>query len=146
MFNAEEQVKRLFISTDNSDWDTLNEIFNEEVELDYHSMNGIPSTVLNKKEIIASWKGLLLGFDHTHHQIGNTVSKENDNEATVYTYGTAHHYLEDAGDLWVVVGSYDFNLKKENNNWKVTTMKFNYKFQYGNSNLIEKAMNNVKEK
>ena len=43
------------------------------------------------------------------------------------------------------LGSYDFDLKKSGDQWKITSMKFNYKYQEGNTSLPEKAIKNAKE-
>jgi len=140
-------VTNLFISTDQGNWDELKEIFDSQVNLDYSSMTGNPAAILTADEIIASWRSILPGFESTHHQMGNMLSKIEGEEARVFCYGTASHYLNDElGNLWVVVGSYDFDLSKdENNKWKVKSMKFNFKYQDGNLSLPTKAINILKD-
>lgn len=145
MNSAKDVVIQLFISTYQKAWDDVKETFSNEVLLDYSSMNGNPATRLSPKQIIEAWKGILPGFSHTHHQLGNFQIREEANSAFVFCYGTASHYLEDdGGNLWTVVGSYDFELKKEEGNWKISTMKFNFKYQSGNTNLPQKAIENSK--
>ena len=144
MFTPTDQVKRLFIATDNNDYNTVLDIFDTEVELDYSSLSGQPSAVLPKETITTSWKSILPGFTHTHHQIGNIITYQEEENASIFCYGTATHYLEHVdGNIWTVVGSYDFDLVKKET-WVITSMKFNFKYQDGNTNLPAIATTNVK--
>ncbi len=141
----QETVTRVFVNTDQQNWNGVEAQFATEVILDYESMTGNPANKLNPTEITSTWKTVLPGFESTHHQIGNFLISANNDSARVFCYGTATHYLEDEnGSVWTVVGSYDFDLKKAGDNWKITSMRFNYKYQEGNGALIEKAIENVK--
>lgn len=145
MKSIEMQVKRLFIATDARDWESLKTIFADEVELDYSSMNGQPAACIKAEDILAGWQTILPGFTHTHHQIGNMISTSRGDEASVFCYGTATHYLENEQDsIWTVVGSYDFDLKEITGRWVVTKMKFNFKYQEGNTNLPQLAIEALK--
>ncbi|CAM1343454.1 nuclear transport factor 2 family protein [Tenacibaculum amylolyticum] len=141
----EQVVTKVFINTDNRNWEGVQAQFGPKVLLDYASMSGNPAAELTPKAITDAWKTVLPGFTSTHHQIGNFITEVNGTKAHVFCYGTATHYLEDeAGNVWTVVGSYDFNVEQIEGNWKVTSMKFNYKYQDGNSGLIQKAIENAK--
>lgn len=142
MMNPEQIVTGLFIATDERNWQQVESSFSDEVLLDYSSMNGNPASKLTPNQIITAWKGILPGFEHTHHQLGNFRSSVEGNKAEVFCYGTASHYLNDAeGNLWIVVGTYDFELEqKQDDHWKITSMKFNFKYQDGNTSLPAKAM------
>lgn len=145
MENINEKITQLFVACDNRDWHNVEAIFAEQVELDYSSMNGNPAVTLSPQQITDSWKTVLPGFTHTHHQLGNFIGKENGKSAEVFCYGTATHYLEHAeGNIWTVVGSYNFELKKDGKNWRVAKMKFNLKYMDGNLNLPQAAMEKVK--
>lgn len=140
-----EQVNRtitqLFIATDERNWEDVKAIFATNVLLDYSSMNGNPAASLTPTEITTAWKGILPGFEATHHQIGNLITQVSGNKAKVYCYGTATHFLKDvSGNIWTVVGSYNFELKKVKAHWKITAMKFNFKYQDGNTSLPQKAI------
>lgn len=146
MKNANETVIRLFNATDQRDWNAVKETFSTKVLLDYSSMTGNPATDLSPEQIVAAWQGILPGFEYTHHQLGNFETTIDRDKATVFCYGTADHYLSDKdGNLWTVVGSYDFDLLKDSSGtWKIAGMKFNFKYQYGNTVLPQKAMNKLK--
>ncbi len=142
MDKALQTVTDLFIATDQRDWEKVESCFATEVILDYSSMTGNPAGSLRPKQIINAWQGILPGFESTHHQIGNLVISENGKGAHVFCYGTASHYLSDPqGNVWIVVGSYDFDLIEEKTGWKISTMKFNFKYQDGNTELPSKAIN-----
>ncbi|OSY88587.1 hypothetical protein WH52_05870 [Tenacibaculum holothuriorum] len=135
----------MFVNSDKRNWNTVEAQFAPKVNLDYSSMTGNPATEVSPEEITTGWKTVLPGFTYTHHQIGNFITEINDTKAHSFCYGTATHYIEDEnGSVWTVVGSYDFDLEKKDNNWKITSMTFNYKYQDGNGKLIEKAIENVK--
>ncbi|MDN5217278.1 nuclear transport factor 2 family protein [Fulvivirgaceae bacterium BMA12] len=148
MKNPNDVVTKLFISTDQRNWSEVEKCFAEEVVLDYSSMTGNPAGTLTPSEIVSAWKGILPGFEHTHHQVGNFVTSQNGDKAQVFCYGTATHFLEDeAGNVWTVVGSYDFELAQTSKDaWQVSRMKFNFKYQNGNTSLHEKAIQRVNNK
>lgn len=147
MIEINQVVAQLFVATDQKDWQAVEACFAEKVELDYSSMSGIPASSLTPNEITTAWKSILPGFKFTHHQVGNFIGELNEDSAHVFCYGTATHYLEnEAGNVWTVVGSYDFDLIKQNNQWKVKAMTFNFKYQDGNVELPALAMEKVKNK
>ena len=140
-----QSVSQLFIATDQGDWSTVEASFADEVRLDYSSMSGQPAAVLTPQQITTAWKGILPGFTHTHHQLGNFITTLNGDKAQVFCYGTATHFLEDeSGNIWTVVGSYDFDLELQEGGWKISAMTFNFKYQDGNSALAQKAIDNLK--
>ena len=134
---VQEQVTNLFVYTDEHQWEKLKKIFAETVQLDYSSFTGQAATELAPEQIIAAWSGFLPGFKSTHHQIGNVMVEIMGEKARVFAYGTASHYLPNdvAEDVWIVVGSYDFELIKNDDVWKVKSMTFNFKYQDGNTEL-----------
>lgn len=129
-------VTKMFKSIDDRDWTSAIECFEEEVLLDYSSLDGKAPEKIEISRIIDSWKNNLGGFQYTHHQIGNMLEIADSEDAHINCYGIAMHYLEnDNGSIWEVVGTYDFILECTASIWKIKEMKFNYKFQSGNSNL-----------
>jgi hypothetical protein len=142
-----ETVNQLFISTDNRDWEKVTKAFNDTVLLDYTSMAGGQPANLSPNQIIESWKGIMPGFDHTHHQLGNYLVHTENETGKVFCYGTATHYLanESKNNLWTVVGSYDFELKRVGGNWRISKMKFNLKYMDGNLDLPKLAQEKLKK-
>ncbi len=140
---AKNVILQLFSATDEKEWDNVERCFAKEVLLDYSSM-GNPAETLNPGQITDAWKTILPGFDHTHHQLGNIQEFITENTAHVFAYGTATHYLaNEKGNVWTVVGTYDFDVIKEKGTWKISSMKFNFKYQDGNTALAQEAINIV---
>jgi hypothetical protein len=137
-----QTVNNVFIFTDTHHWEGLQkEVFAKEVLLDYSSFVGGEPSALPSKQIVEGWKGFLPLFKSTHHQVGNYGVNINGNKASVFCYGTASHYLPNPSNqnLWWVVGSYDFELEKMSSGWRITKMKFNFKYQDGNLELPKLA-------
>lgn len=140
-------ITRLFIAVDAANWDDVKRVFDAAVNLDYSSMSGQPAAVLSPAQITEQWNAVLPGFEHTHHQIGNVLIDIESKQAHGFCYGTATHYLEHKnGNIWTVVGTYDFDLEKKRDAWVITGMRFNYKYQSGNAELVGLAMENQKTK
>lgn len=146
MEKVNDAVVRLFVASDNREWNIVESIFADEVLLDYSSMNGQPAVTLSPQEITTSWKSILPGFESTHHQLGNFITTVDGNTAEVFCYGTATHYLpHEKGNVWTVVGTYNLKLTKVKDAWRVSAMKFNFKYMDGNTALPQAAMDKVKE-
>ncbi|WP_422106325.1 nuclear transport factor 2 family protein [Winogradskyella sp.] len=144
--NIQETISKMFVNSDNRNWTKVEAQFAPKVTLNYASMTGNPAVEVSPKDITSGWKTVLPGFTFTHHQIGNFITEVNGDKAHSYCYGTATHYLDDDnGNVWTVIGSYDFDLEKIDGNWRITAMTFNYKYQDGNTKLIEKAIENAKQ-
>ncbi|MDJ1499712.1 nuclear transport factor 2 family protein [Xanthocytophaga agilis] len=139
-------VQNIFIGADERDWQMVHASFAPRVLLDYTSMTGGKPTELVPEQIIDAWKALLPGFQATQHQLGNFKTVVQENKADVFCYGTATHYLPNPSNqnVWTVVGTYLFQLIKKDNEWKVSRMKFNFKYQDGNLELPKLATEKVK--
>lgn len=147
MNTPQQTVTTLFVATDARNWEQVKAVFDTQVTLDYSSMNGNPAAHLNPQQIVDAWQGILPGFEYTHHQLGNFMTQVNESKAYVFCYGTATHYLPNVqGNIWTVVGTYEFDLiQNEKGEWLITTMKFNFKYQDGNTALPESAIKNTQK-
>ena len=77
---VKEAVNRLFISTDNRDWDTVSQLFAPEVLFDMTSMVGGKPIMLTPQEIVSSWEKGLKPLNAIHHQAGNYIVSVNEKE------------------------------------------------------------------
>jgi len=138
-------INRLFVNTDLRTWETVEACFADSVNLDYTSLVGGEPLQVTPSQIMVGWKSLLPGFQATHHQVSNFLIDLDGNEAACSANGIAYHYLpnQEGENFWTVVGTYDFQLAKQGQDWKVTMMKFNFKFMMGNPHLPEMAQNIV---
>lgn len=139
-------IKSLFEGTDGREWQKVETCFAGNVLLDYTSMTGGVPATLSPQEITAAWKTILPGFDSTKHHITDFDVKQKGEEATVTNSGHAVHYMMVAGkqESWIVDGQYAFQLKKINNEWKVSAMKFTKEDISGNMKLPGLAVEKVK--
>ena len=140
-----ESVNRFFNAVDKQNWQECERLMTDQVLLDYSSMGAGDAALLAKGDIIGSWKGLLPGFDSTHHQLGNAVvDMEGEDAAHFYSYVTATHFIAgEDGEVWTVVGSYDIKLGRADNLWRINALKLNFKYQSGNQNLSAAAQARV---
>ena len=134
---VKEVVTRLFISTDNRDWDTVSRLFAAEVLFDMTSMAGGEPVKLTPQQIVDSWDKGLKPLKAIHHQAGNFIVDVDQTEASVFCYGIASHYLPNKTNrnTRIFVGSYNFHLVKIGDNWQIDQFKFNLKYIDGNPNL-----------
>ena len=134
---VKEVVNRLFISTDNRDWATVSQLFAPKVLFDMTSMVGGEPVTLSPQEIVISWDKGLKPLKAIHHQAGNYIVTVNQNEADVFCYGIASHYLPNKTNrnTRIFVGSYDFHLIKNADGWQIDGFKFNLKYIDGNLDL-----------
>ena len=150
MMNKEliiESINKLFLGVDERDWELVSQVLGHKVFFDYTSMSGGEPAELPASQIIETWKSFLPGFDKTHHQTGNFVVSEVGGLANAVCYATAVHFLdnESKNNIWTVVGTYNFELKKDSFAWKITKMKFNLKFSDGNSKISELAAEKMRK-
>ncbi|OGW40235.1 MAG: hypothetical protein A2010_19315 [Nitrospirae bacterium GWD2_57_9] len=136
-----DTVIRLFINTDNRDWKKVKALFTESVFFDMQSVSGARASILTPREIVDGWEKGLKPLKAIHHQAGNFQVEIEDNEATVFCYGIAWHYLPNPSgrNTRTFVGSYDMRLLNQFGEWKIDRFKYNLKFIDGNADLEQRA-------
>lgn len=139
----QETIGKIFSGVDERNWTRVQSAMGKEVYLDYTSLAGGEPTTLTSQKIIENWKGVLPGFQSTHHQIGNFQIDIKDNKAEAKFSGLALHYLNN--QAWTVLGTYEFALAKNpSGEWTIEKMKLNMQKQDGNLELPGLAIENVK--
>lgn len=132
------QVKQLFASTDERNWEKVRAVMSDHVLLDYSSMTAQPVQSLAADEIIASWAAFLPGFERTRHVLTDFNVRIAAGEALVTYRGCADHLLDTA--VWTVEGTYSTKLKlTADGQWLITGQTFNFERQRGDSSLPVKA-------
>lgn len=134
---AKETVNQVFVGTDDRNWEKVKSLFADEVLFDMTSMVGGDPVTLTPEEITTAWDKGLKPLKAIHHQTGNYIVSVNQNEADVFCYGIASHYLPNKTNqnTRIFVGSYDFHLVKNEDRWQIDKFKFNLKYIDGNPNL-----------
>jgi hypothetical protein len=130
-------IDRLFVSTDDRDWEAVRACFTPRVHFDMTSLAGGEPAELAPAEIVDGWEKGLAPLKAIHHQAGNYRVTLDGDRADAFCYGIAFHYLpNDSGrNTRTFVGSYDFHLEKDGGAWLIRRFKFNLKFIDGNLNL-----------
>jgi hypothetical protein len=127
-----EIVNKLFIYTDEQQWDQLlHEVFKENVYFNMSSLGSGDPQLLEATKICDLWKSGFEGIDAIHHQSGNFLVKfiEEEGRATVFCYAIAMHYKNGAQSKTTeYVGSYDLNLVLTDLGWRIDGFKYNLKF------------------
>jgi hypothetical protein len=124
-----DAVNRLFIFTDNKDWDALRALFTDRVALDMSSLSGIPAAEVGADEVVGGWRAGLGDIEAVHHQSGNHLVTLRGERAEVFCYGVATHYRPAAEKrVTTFVGSYDFGLERGATGWRIHSLRFNKKY------------------
>ena len=136
---VEAVINKLFICTDNREWEKVRECFDFKVLFDMSSMSGLQPTVFEADQIVREWKEALGKLEAIHHQAGNYITNINGSEASVFCYGISFHYLPNPSgeNTRTFVGPYNFRLFKIGEDWKINVFKYNSKFIEGNLRLGE---------
>ncbi len=136
-----ETANRLFIYTDQRNWEGIKAILADEVLFDMTSMSGGSPVMLKPPQIVDMWEEGLKKLKAIHHQVGNYLITERDEDADLFCYGIALHYLPNPTNenIRAFVGSYDLHFLRVGEVWKIDRFKFNLKFIEGNKDL-EKAI------
>jgi hypothetical protein len=132
-----ETINHLFIGTDNRDWALVRNCFAPSVRFDMSSMGAGEAKTMSPAEIVAAWEVGLKPLQAIHHQAGNYLVRVSGPNAKAFCYGIASHYLPNKThrDTRTFVGSYDFELVKDAETWRISAFRFNLKYVDGNPHL-----------
>ena len=134
---AQDTVTRLFVHTDNRDWEKVSDLFAPTVLFDMTSLVGGEPAEMTPQQIVDAWDQGLKPLKAIHHQTGNYLVTLTEDGAQVFCYGIASHYLPNKTNknTRTFVGSYDIHLVKIDDAWKIDRFKFNLKYLDGNLEL-----------
>jgi hypothetical protein len=130
-------INRLFIGTDLRDWPMVLEVLAPELHVDMTSLAGGTPSTMPAADLVQAWEEGLRPIQAVHHQTGNHRVTVAGDEATAFCYGTATHFRPTASgrNVRTFVGSYDFRLARMERRWRITSFRFNLKYQDGNLEL-----------
>lgn len=134
-------VSRFFAAVDRCDWQAVQNCMTDPFHVDYSSYGGGEASNVSPADLTASWAALLPYYDNLHHQIGNLIVEAEGETARVQCHGMATHFIAEHpdGDLQFVVGTYDLTLVRKNEGWRLSGMRFNFKYASGNAKLTAEA-------
>jgi hypothetical protein len=130
-------ITRLFVGTDNRDWETVKACFAPTVRFDMSSLGAGEAQDLSPEDIVEMWDAGLKPLTAIHHQVGNFLVDINGDKADASCYGIAIHYLPNKTNenTRTFVGSYDLSLVKDDDQWRICGFAFNLKYIDGNQDL-----------
>ena len=138
-------IARMLLDIDRLDWAGVRRTFAARVQVDYTSLfNGSP-TEQDADELIATWTGLLPGFDATQHLVGPIVVNANNGSITAETSVRGYHVVSGApgGTVWMVAGVYTFGVTAAPSSWLITSLRLTVSYQEGNPDLVQLAQQRV---
>jgi hypothetical protein len=132
-----DAINRLFIGTDRRDWAMVLEALAPELHVDMTSLAGGMPTTMRAADLAQAWDDGLRPMQAVHHQAGNYRVTVTGDEAVAFCYGTATHFrpTRSGQNVRTFVGSYDFRLARMEGRWRITSFRFNLKYQDGNLEL-----------
>lgn len=139
-----EQIRSVVIRVshfiDRRAWADLRALYAAEVETDYTSLFGGTPQVQPADVLIQGWR-LALGRVSTQHLLGPIDVQLSRGTAVAECHVRAWHHAPGTagGDEWVVAGHYLFTLRREDEGWKITTMKLETLQQSGNLALLQEV-------
>ena len=141
-------VSRFFAYVDQCDWDSVQALMTDPFHVDYSSYSGDEPADVSPADLTGVWAEFLPFFDSVHHQIGNLIVDSDGDGATVQCHGMATHFIagHEGGDLQFIVGTYELRLVKSGGTWKLSSMRFNFKYASGNPDLAAEAQRRASKK
>lgn len=128
-----ETTNQIAILSDRRDWAAVQDCFTEQVEFDYTSLlGGEPATIAAAAQV-QQWASFFeQTFKVTQHLIGSHVVQLSGDTATCMAHFQAHHtYLDANPTPWLLAGSYDYELVRAADRWKVQKMKMTALWETG---------------
>lgn len=132
-----DTINKLFIATDERDWEAVKQCLSPQVHFDMTSLAGGEPANLTPQQIVESWEKGLRPLTAIHHQAGNYRITLSADRAVAFCYGIASHYLPNPSgrNTRTFVGSYDFHLERDGAAWRISSFRFNLKYVDGNAQL-----------
>jgi hypothetical protein len=134
------------VDSDLHHWEAVRACFQDQVYVDYTSLNGGSAATMAADDLIAGWQGVLSGFAVTQHIVSNHRIIVDGDHATCTAYVHATHYLPTAfgSPLWKVAGYYTYQLARTDRTWQITAMTFTATWGEGNQQLPSLATERAK--
>lgn len=138
-------INKYATGIDRRDWALYRSIFADELEMDFSSYSGQPSSKMTGDEWVAGVQLLLPGFDATQHLFSNFVIDVDGDEATATVYMQAEHFIANSlGDNSHTLGGYYIHkLKRGAQDWKIHATTLNVSWSRGNRHVYQLATERV---
>jgi ketosteroid isomerase-like protein len=128
---------------DTRNFETLETLYADEILVDYSSLSGQEAEIKSPQTLMSEWATVMPGFDRTRHELSNVSANVADNAATASADVVAGHWIDDA--YWEVDGHYDYQLERDADTWRITSMTFTLEGETGSRNVFGLAMEAAQE-
>lgn len=131
-------VESVVILADTRNFEALERLYADEVMVDYSSLSGQPAELRSPTSLMTEWSATLPGFDRTRHALSNVAAKVSGDHATARADVVAGHWIDTA--YWEVKGHYDYELIRDEEGWRITSMTFTLEEETGSRDVFVPAM------
>ena len=123
---------------DRHEFEALEELYADEFLLDYSSLSGEPAEIKSPRALMTAWANVLPGFDRTRHALSDVAASVEGDHATATANVEAGHWVD--GAYWQVGGHYDYQLERQADTWKITSMTFTLEDETGSRDVFGPAI------
>ncbi|TKB44216.1 nuclear transport factor 2 family protein [Thalassotalea mangrovi] len=121
---------------DNHQFELLQQLFSEQVVLDYTSTFGGEVQTLSRQDLIKQWADFLPGFELTWHHLSKVRVTIIDDAAAADADIIASHFL--GPHFWQLCGQYQFQLQRDSasKGWQITALTLTLESEQGDRQAI----------
>jgi hypothetical protein len=134
-----------FLYADSKDFDAEQELWAEELTLDYGGVNPEAEGVVSAERLKDTWGRQLGPLDLTQHLLSNQIVTVDGDEASVTYYLQSLHYHAALGEnqatnTYTHHGRGTHGLRRIDGSWKVVSVRFRLVHSTGNANMIPEVL------
>ena len=130
-------IEAMAVLADQNRYAVLEEVFADQVTVDYTSLFGGAAESIAGKKLMTQWASFLPGFEVTRHNLSNIKVNAGNTFAVASADIRAEHYVE--GLFWEIKGTYDYELIKDNGIWKIASLTLNFTKETGTRDVLALA-------
>lgn len=136
-----ELTSSMGLLVDARDWDALERLFTDPVDVDYTSLSGGDPQTMSPAELIGGWRRVLEHLDATQHLIAGQVVAIDGDRASCAANVQGTHVLATAtgGPIWTVAGRYDFAITRTHAGWRISALTLTVQWATGNQHIMQLA-------
>jgi hypothetical protein len=119
-------VNAVFDTVDAKDWDAVERLFTDTVDVDFTSLGGGEPATMPKAALVDSWRQGLHAGKQSFHFVGHHRITLGGDAASVAVKGYAYNVLADeyGGGMWEVWGDYTIPVRRGENGWLAAGLTF----------------------
>lgn len=130
-------VESVALLADTGNFESLEQHYADEVEVDYTSLTGGDIEVTSPQKLMTQWASVLPGFDRTRHEVSELNIDIQGNSADANCHVTASHFI--ANETWTVKGRYIYRLRKRDDRWQIVYHRFELTDEEGTRDVLGQA-------